>query len=77
MRRFLLAGGLGLMWFALVQDSAMEAGAPVWGIAIILAVRLLADFIGAWLVLSILQLLFTLGRYGLKQLRARRQQEIH
>jgi hypothetical protein len=76
MRRFLLAAGLGLMWFALVQDSATGAGAPIWGVAVVLAVRFLADFVGAWLVLSILQLVLTLGRLGLSQLRARRQEEV-
>jgi hypothetical protein len=76
MRRFPLAAGLGLMWFALVQDSATGAGAPIWGVAVILVVRLLTDFIGAWLVLSILQLVLTLSRLGLGQLRARRQEEV-
>jgi hypothetical protein len=76
MRRFLLAAGFGLMWFALVQDSATGTGAPIWGVAVILAVRLLADFIGAWLVLSTLQLVLTLGRLGLSRLRGQRPEEI-
>ena len=77
MRRYLLAGGLGLMWFVQVQNGAIEFDAPVWGIAAILAGRLLADFVGAWLAISAVQLAFALGRLGLNHMRARGQQETH
>ena len=77
MRRYLLAGGLGLMWFVQVQNGAVEFDAPVWGIAAILAGRLLVDFVGAWVAISAVQLTFALGRLGLNHLRARGQQETH
>ena len=70
-------GGLGLMWFVQVQNGAIEFDAPVWGIAAILAGRLLADFVGAWVAISAVQLAFALGRLGLNHMRARGQQETH
>jgi len=76
MRPVLLAGGLGLMWFVLVQDGGESGDAPTWGIAIILAARLVADFVGGWIVVSILRLFFTIGRIGLAHVRGQRRQEI-
>ena len=63
------------MWFVEVQNGGVDGDAPVWGIAAAAAVRLLADFIGAWLVISVLQLVFTFVRLGIDQLRTRRRQE--
>ena len=63
------------MWFIEVQNGGADGDAPVWGIAAAAAVRLLADFVGAWLVISVSQLLVTFLRLGIDQLRARRQQE--
>jgi hypothetical protein len=77
MRRYLLAAGLSLMWFVQVQNGGLEGDAPAWGIAAILGGRLLVDFVGAWVAVSVLQLVFGLGRLGLNHLRARRQREIH
>jgi hypothetical protein len=73
MRRSLLAAGLALMWFVQVQQPAVEASAPAWVVAVVLAVRLLTDFVGAWVAVSIAQLAVALGRAGLGQLRASRQ----
>jgi hypothetical protein len=64
------------MWFVQFQEGAVEGDAPAWGIAMIVAVRLLVDFVGSWLAVSGLRLVFALGRLGLTQLRARWQQEI-
>jgi len=76
MRPVLLAGGLGLMWFVLVQDGGGDGDAPAWGIAIILAARLVADFVGGWIVVSILRLFFAIGRIGLAHFRGHRHREI-
>lgn len=69
-RPMLLAGGLGLLWFVLYQQGAPadEIG-PVWSHAAVLGSRLLADFVGAWLVIALIQLLVALIRAGLAQLR--------
>ena len=71
-RPFLLAGGLALIWFVQFQEAGMEADAPAWGIGIVLVVRLLADFVGAWLAISILRLVVVLGRVGLIHWRTHR-----
>jgi hypothetical protein len=76
MRPFLLAGGLGLMWFVQVQDGGVDGDAPAWGIAIILGGRLLVDFVGGWLAVSVARLAFALFRTGLSQLRAYRRREV-
>jgi hypothetical protein len=70
-RPLLLAGVLGLIWFVLVQEGGIEDDAPMWGVPIILCVRLLVDFVGGWVVVSLLQLAFNLGRLGLSRLRTR------
>ena len=74
-RPFLLASGLALLWFAQFQEVAVEGDAPVWGIAAVLLLRLLVDFIGAWLVLSVLRLVYMLARLGLIQLGAHRRRD--
>ncbi len=70
-RPLLLAGVLGLMWFVLVQEGGIQDDVPGWGMPIMLGVRLLADFIGGWVAVSVLQLLFNFVRLGLARLRAR------
>jgi hypothetical protein len=61
------------MWFVQFQEAGVDGDAPPWGMALMLGVRLLADFIGAWVVLSVLRLALALGRIGLAQLRAQWQ----
>jgi hypothetical protein len=70
-RPMLLAGGLGLLWFVQYQQGgpADEAG-PAWSHAVVLGTRLLADFVGAWVVIALLQLVFALIRTALVQLRS-------
>ena len=70
-RPALLAGGLGLLWFVQYQQGgpADEPG-PAWSHAVVLGTRLLADFVGAWLVIALLQLVFALVRAALAQLRS-------
>jgi hypothetical protein len=62
------------MWFAQVQQGAVEGDAPAWGIAVSVGVRLFVDFVGAWVAVSGLRLVFALGGLGLTYLRARRQE---
>lgn len=69
MRPVLLAAGLGLYWFVEYQDSGNTPNAPMWGYMMILAVRLLADFVGALVIVSALQLVLALGRLALAYLR--------
>ena len=63
------------MWFVLFQEGGVEGDAPPWVIAIVIAVRLLVDFVGAWVVLSISRLAFVLSRLMLIQLRDHWQRE--
>jgi hypothetical protein len=71
-RPFLLAAGLALMWFALFQDVDMEGDLPAWGFAAIFGTRFLADFIGAWLIVSLLRLAIALAQLAWVRLRTRR-----
>jgi hypothetical protein len=70
MRPVLLAAGLGLYWFVEYPDGGAEADMPMWGYLITDAARVLADFVGAWCIVSALQLAIVLGRVGLTHLRA-------
>jgi hypothetical protein len=76
-RPALLAGGLGLLWFVQYQQGgpADEAGGPAWSHAVVLGSRLLADFVGAWVVIALLQLVFALIRATFAQLRSDRDRE--
>jgi hypothetical protein len=70
-RPVLLAAGLGLYWFVENQDSGGTADMPMWGYVTMQGVRVLLDFVGAWVVVSALQLIIAVGRLGLTQLRTR------
>lgn len=70
-RPLLLAGVLGLVWFVVAQEGGIDDTVPNWGVPIVMGARLLADFIGGWVVVSAVRLLFGLVRLGLAQLRAR------
>jgi hypothetical protein len=70
MKPVLLAAGLGLYWFVAYQDGGADGDAPMWGYLTIAALRLLTDFVGAWLIISALQLAIALGKIGLGYLRA-------
>jgi hypothetical protein len=65
MRPILLAGGLSLLWFAEVQHGFGGEEAPGWVLAIALAARLFADFVGAWIVVSLLRLAVVFARLRL------------
>jgi hypothetical protein len=71
-RPFLLSAGLALMWFALFQDVEVVGDLPAWGVAAVLGTRCLVDFIGAWLVVSLLRLGITVAHLGWVRLRASR-----
>lgn len=68
MKPVLLAAGLGLYWFVQYQDVG-ATDAPMWGCVVMVGVRLLADFVGALVVVSALQLLLVLGRLAFAYLR--------
>jgi len=72
----LLAGGLGLMRFVQFQEVGSGEDAPAWSMALVLGVRLLVDFVGAWIVVSVLRIAFVFGKLGLMQLRAGSEQVI-
>jgi hypothetical protein len=61
----LLAAGLGLYWFVEYQDLGDLTPMPIWAYATTVGVRLLADFVGAWVVVSALQLALALGRLAI------------
>ena len=69
MRPMLLAAGLGLYWFVEHQDAGGATDVPMWGYAMMVGVRLLADFVGALVIVSALQLLLVLGRLAFAYLR--------
>jgi hypothetical protein len=69
MRPVLIAAGLGLFWYVQYQDSGGTSAVPMWGYAMMVAMRLLADFVGAWVVVSAFQLVLALGRLTLTYLR--------
>lgn len=71
-RPYVLAGGLGLMWFVQGQQAAMPTEAPAWGLAMIVGGRLLADFVCALVVVSAVRLAFAAARLGIAQWRAQR-----
>jgi hypothetical protein len=75
LRPVLLAAGLGLYWFVEYQDSGGATDVPMWGYMMMVAVRLLADFVGAWVIVSALQLMLVVGRLGLSYLRGMWLQE--
>jgi hypothetical protein len=70
MRPVLLGAGLGLFWFVEVQENTIVADAPAWGYMVMLGMRLLVDFIGGWLVVSAVRLVFELGRLAITFIRA-------
>jgi len=76
-RPALLAGGLGLLWFVQYQQGgpADEAG-PVWAHGAVLGTRLIADIVGAWVVIAVAQLVVALGRQAFRQLRADPDREV-
>jgi hypothetical protein len=66
----LLAGGLGLLWFVQNQQGgAVEEVGPAWSHGVVLGTRLLADFVGAWVAIALIQLVFALIRATIAQLR--------
>jgi hypothetical protein len=71
LRPAFLAAGLGLFWFVEYQDAGGAEGDMVmWNYLAVLGVRLLADFVGAWVLISAAHLVFALGRYGITYLRS-------
>lgn len=75
-RPLLLAGGLGLIWFLQFQQGGAEPDGPPWSFALILGMRLVADFVGAWVAIATVQFVFALGRLGLAHLRADPERDI-
>jgi hypothetical protein len=76
-RPMLLAGGLGLLWFVQYQQGgpAEETG-PAWAHGAVLGTQLLADIIGAWVVIAVAQLVFALIRQAYRQLRVDSDREM-
>lgn len=70
-RPLLLAGGLGLLWFVEFQEVGLSEDVPSWSIPVVLGVRLLADFVGAWVFVSVARLAVAAGQLGLIRLRNR------
>lgn len=52
------------MWFALFQEVNVEGDLPAWGVAALLVTRFLADLVGAWLAVTMLQLAIASVRLG-------------
>lgn len=66
----LLAVGLGLYWFVEHQDGGGDPDVPMWGYLVTIGVRLLAAFVGAWLIVSAIQLAIGLIRFALAYVRS-------
>jgi hypothetical protein len=76
MRPVLLAAGLGLFWFVQYQNAGgVEGDMAMWSYLVTVGVRLLADFVGAWVIVSAVQLAIALARLGLTYLRTMWLQE--
>ena len=75
LRPVFLAAGLGLYWFVEYQDPVGAADMPMWGYATTIGVRLLADFVGALVIVSALRLALALARLGFGYLRGMWLQE--
>jgi hypothetical protein len=69
MRPMLIAAGLSLYWFVAYQGAAGTTDVPVWVYAIVIGMRLLADFVGALVIVYALQLLLVLTRLAVSYLR--------
>jgi hypothetical protein len=68
-RPVLLAVGLGLYWFVKYQDADGPADVPMWAYLTAVGARVAADVVGAWVVVSALQLALVLSRLGFTYLR--------
>ncbi len=64
-RPMLLAGGLGLLWFVLSPSTGFDDEASAAMAAALTGARLLVDFVGGWIVVSLLRLAIAGGRYAL------------
>ncbi|HEX3860960.1 MAG TPA: hypothetical protein VHY35_04655 [Stellaceae bacterium] len=70
-RPILLAAGLGLLWFVeFPQAGAPADDAPAWAFAALTGGRLLADFVGGWVFVSLLRLAFAIQRYAIARVRS-------
>ena len=74
-RPVLLAAGLGLLWFVQFQDAGGPTDVQMWAYMTMVGVRLVADFVGAWVIVSALQLALALSRLGFVYLRGLWMQE--
>ncbi|MBV9826686.1 MAG: hypothetical protein JO001_13590 [Alphaproteobacteria bacterium] len=70
LRPVLLAGGLGLLWFAETPMAGLTDQGPMWSVSAIVGIRLLADFVGGWVVVSLLRLGVAIARYVISRTRA-------
>ena len=79
MRPLFLAGVIGLAWFALVQGGEISNGdVPSWAVPAGVGPRLLVDFIGGWvavslarIVISVLRIVGYMGVQGMARVTAR------
>jgi hypothetical protein len=71
-RPVLLAGGIALMWFVQFQQAPAAADAPSWGLGLVFAGRLLADFVGASVAVTFVRLGLGAARVALAQWRVQR-----
>ena|SRR5579863_6126457 len=69
LRPVFLAAGLALYWFVEYQGLEGTADVPMWAYLVTIGVRLLADFVGAWVIIAALQLVLALSRLGVSYLR--------
>ena len=72
-RPIFLAAGIALMWFAEFQRGGLEPDAPDWAVAVFLGGRLAADFVGALIIVSLVQLGIALARLGFLRWREHRE----
>jgi len=75
MRPIFLAAGLALYWFVEYQGFGNPNEMPVWGYGMTVGVRLLSDFVGAWVIVAALQLSFAVGKLVVSYLRGLLVQE--
>jgi hypothetical protein len=71
-RPSLLAGGMALMWFVQFQGGLLPSDAPNWGMALVIAGRLAADFVGAAVLVAVARLGLAAARLALAHWRVQR-----
>ena len=76
LRPMFVAGGLGLLWFVKFQAGPLPVGVPGWGVSLLLAGQLAADFVCAAVVVAAVRLAWSAVHLGVANWRSMRRREV-